>query len=467
MHFTTVKKGSKMGGTKGGGTMSGVILTQGRIDRQLIRLALPLLAGNLIQQFYNTVDMMIVGKAAGDGAFSAVGVAGSVMNLFTHLLIGFSVGFSILYANAYGAEDDSRLRKCLFTTGVITVGVTLTLSVGGLLFLRPILTLIQTPAELQGDCARYLVWIFGGLLFTGLYNLLAALLRAVGRTNVTLYALAAAMVCNIGLDLLLVAGLRMGVAGAALATVLSQALSTLLCGGYLFWRYPELRLTRRDLVFQNHLFRQSAQYGSLSALQQSSLYCGKLLIQSAINAMGAVAITAYTAASCVENLFLAFGDSGAAALSVFVAQNVGARRPDRMREGMRRGLRLMMGTSVALSLLLAALRRPALSLLISAGNTDALQAAGTYLGVMCPLYLLSFWGNSFQGYFRGLGRMSAAFCATILQITLRVLFTYLLPAQWGLLSVALATGLGWGAMVALQGWMSRRHRLERAVLHSA
>lgn len=132
------------------------------------------------------------------------------MNLFTHLLIGLSVGFSILYANAYGAEDYPWLRKSLFTTGVIGAGVTLALSGGGLLFLRPILTLIQTPAELQGDCARYLIGIFAGLLFTGLYNLLAALLRAIGRTSVTLYALAAAMVCNIGLDLLLGGGAANG-----------------------------------------------------------------------------------------------------------------------------------------------------------------------------------------------------------------------------------------------------------------
>ena len=169
--------------------------------------------------------------------------------------------------------------------------------------------------------------------------------------------------CNIGLDLFLVAGLRLGVAGAAAATVSAQALSALLCGGYLFRHYPQLRLTRQDLVFQRHLFRQSVQYGSVSALQESSLYCGKLLVQSAVNAMGPAAITAFTAASCIENLFLAFGNSGADALSVFVAQNQGARQPERVREGMRRGLRLLLVTSVALSLLLAFLRQPALSLL--------------------------------------------------------------------------------------------------------
>ena len=121
--------------------------------------------------------------------------------------------------------------------------------------------------------------------------------------------------------------------GAAAATVSAQALSALLCGGYLFRHYPQLRLTRQDLVFQRHLFRQSVQYGSVSALQESSLYCGKLLVQSAVNAMGPAAITAFTAASCIENLFLAFGNSGADALSVFVAQNQGARQPEQVREG--------------------------------------------------------------------------------------------------------------------------------------
>lgn len=447
--------------------MKNATLTRGKIDRQLIGLALPLLAGSLVQQFYNTVDMMIVSRAAGDNAFAAVGVASSVMNLFFYLLVGLTLGFSILYANAYGAEDFPRLRKYCFTTGVISVGVTLALSGGGLLFLQPILTMIQTPAELQGDCARYLSWIFAGLIFTCLYNLLAALLRAVGRTAVTLYALAAAMVCNIGLDLFLVAGLRLGVAGAAAATVSAQALSALLCGGYLFRHYPQLRLTRQDLVFQRHLFRQSVQYGSVSALQESSLYCGKLLVQSAVNAMGPAAITAFTAASCIENLFLAFGNSGADALSVFVAQNQGARQPERVREGMRRGLRLLLVTSVALSLLLAFLRQPALSLLISVGNSAALQAASSYLGAMCLLYILSFWANGYQGYFRGLGRISAAFCGTLLQITLRVVFTYLFPASWGLLSVALATGLGWVVMIAFQTCLSRRLTARVMALRSA
>ena len=184
-------------------------LTQGGITRQLIGLTLPLLLGNLIQQFYNTVDMMIVGQVAGQTPFAAIGVAGSLMSLFTCLLIGFNMGCSILFANRFGARDFAGLRRTVFTTGVILAGVTVLLTGVGLMCLDTVITLIQTPAELRADCRGYLFWILLGLAFTALYNLCATLLQALGKTQVTLLALTVAMVSNIGLDLLFVAGFQL------------------------------------------------------------------------------------------------------------------------------------------------------------------------------------------------------------------------------------------------------------------
>ena len=161
-------------------------LTQGGITRQLIGLTLPLLLGNLIQQFYNTVDMMIVGQVAGQTPFAAIGVAGSLMSLFTCLLIGFNMGCSILFANRFGARDFAGLRRTVFTTGVILAGVTVLLTGVGLMCLDTVITLIQTPAELRADCRGYLFWILLGLAFTALYNLCATLLQALGKTQVTL-----------------------------------------------------------------------------------------------------------------------------------------------------------------------------------------------------------------------------------------------------------------------------------------
>ena len=430
-------------------------LTQGSITRQLIGLTLPLLLGNLIQQFYNTVDMMIVGQVAGETPFAAVGVAGSLMSLFTCLLIGFSMGCSILFANRFGAQDFAGLRRTLFTTGVILAGVTVLLTGAGLLFLDTLIALIQTPMELRADCRAYLFWILIGLAFTALYNLCATLLQALGKTQVTLLALAVAMVSNILLDLLFVAGFQLSSVGAALATILAQCLSALVCLIYLWKTFPQLHLTRQDMILQKSCLLQASSYGSVSALQQSSLYFGKLLIQSAVNAMGAAAVTAFTAASCVDNLILAFGDSGIAALAVFVAQNDGAHCDKRITQGVRQGWRLMMGTSAVLGLILFLLRKQAMALLVPAGNAQAVTAACQYLGVMCVCYLLAFWADTNQGYFRGSGHISYAFYVTLLQIGLRVLFTYLLPSELGLTAVAAATGLGWVAMITLQTVLKR------------
>ena len=430
-------------------------LTQGGITRQLIGLTLPLLLGNLIQQFYNTVDMMIVGQVAGQTPFAAIGVAGSLMSLFTCLLIGFNMGCSILFANRFGARDFAGLRRTVFTTGVILAGVTVLLTGVGLMCLDTVITLIQTPAELRADCRGYLFWILLGLAFTALYNLCATLLQALGKTQVTLLALTVAMVSNIGLDLLFVAGFQLSAVGAALATVLAQGLSAMVCLVYLYKAFPQLRLTRQDRVLEQRCFLQASSYGAVSALQQSSLYLGKLLVQSAVNAMGAAAVTAFTAAGCVDNLILAFGDSGIAALAVFVAQNDGAHCQMRITQGIRQGGRLMIGTSVVLGTAVFLLRKQVMGLLVPEGNAQAVTAACQYLGVMCVCYLLAFWADTNQGYFRGSGHIHYAFYATLLQIVLRVLFTYLLPAELGVTAVAAATGLGWVAMIALQTLLKR------------
>ena len=343
----------------------------------------------------------------------------------------------------------------MFTTGVILAGVTVLLTGVGLMCLDTVITLIQTPAELRADCRGYLFWILLGLAFTALYNLCATLLQALGKTQVTLLALTVAMVSNIGLDLLFVAGFQLSAVGAALATVLAQGLSALVCLVYLYKAFPQLRLTRQDRALEQRCFLQASSYGAVSALQQSSLYLGKLLVQSAVNAMGAAAVTAFTAAGCVDNLILAFGDSGIAALAVFVAQNDGAHCQTRITQGIRQGGRLMIGTSVVLGTAVFLLRKQVMGLLVPEGNAQAVTAACQYLGVMCVCYLLAFWADTNQGYFRGSGHIHYAFYVTLLQIVLRVLFTYLLPAELGVTAVAAATGLGWVAMIALQTLLKR------------
>ncbi|WP_050622625.1 MATE family efflux transporter, partial [Clostridium phoceensis] len=330
--------------------METAALTRGSIPPQLVSLALPLIFGNILQQLYNTIDAMVIGRFAGETAFAAIGVAGTVMNLFLFLLSGCCTGISVLFAQQYGSRDLAGFRQEGFLASVFGGLFTLVLSLAALLLLRPLLTLMQTPEDVARLAADYLVVIFGGLLATFFYNLCAAALRSVGDTRSALLALLAAMAANLALDLLFVARLGMGIAGAAWATVLAQLLSVALCLLYLARRYPQLLFRREDRRLDRGLFRRedrrldrgllrrTVSYGAVSALHQSSLYIGKLLVQGAVNSMGTPMISAYTATTRIEGFANSFGDSGAQAVSVFTAQNTGAGEERRGRGGGRTSL---------------------------------------------------------------------------------------------------------------------------------
>ncbi|WP_312811230.1 MATE family efflux transporter [Sedimentibacter sp.] len=425
-------------------------LTEGNISRQIIRLAFPLLIGNIIQQFYNTINMMIVGRYVGENAFAAVGVSGSVMNFFIAVIIGLCVGFSILFASSYGAKDYDKLRKTIFMTAVIGLGMAVILSLTGFIFVKEILHAIKTPEPLFNEGVIYLRIIFIGMVFCVFYNLNASILQAIGKTNIMLFVLLISMICNLLLNYTFVAILRLEVKGAALATISSQAISAAMCIFYIRRFIPKLKLSKADMVWDKKIFAISFKFGFTSSLQQSSLYFGKLLVQSAINALGTAAVMAYTADILIEQLLLAFGDSGAAAIAVFVAQNYGHNEIERVKNGLVKGLKLMVTTGVILSGLLFILKPVVLSLLISRTNIEVTNLALGYLGIMCIFYPLSFVANSYQGYFRGIGMIHFAFIATFSQIVIRVILIHNLTALMHLNAVALSTGIGWIAMISIQ-----------------
>lgn len=425
-------------------------LTEGKISKQIIKLAFPLLIGNIIQQFYNTINMMIVGRYVGENAFAAVGVSGSVMNFFIAIIIGLCLGFSILYANSYGAKDYDKLRKTIFLTSVIGIGITVFLSLIGFVFVKEILYAIKTPELLLNESSSYLRIIFIGMIFSIFYNLNASILQAIGKTNVMLFVLLISMICNLIFNFTFVAILKMEVRGAALATIFSQAISAALCVFYIRRFIPNLKLDKADMVWDKKIFSTSVKYGFTSSLQQSSLYFGKLLVQSAINALGTAAVLAYTAAVLIEQLLLAFGDSGAAAIAVFVAQNYGHNEMERVKNGLKNGLKLMVVTGVVLSSVLFVIKPYVLSLLISIENINVTTISLGYISIMCLFYPLSFIANSFQGYFRGIGKIHIAFIGTISQIIVRIILIYNLTKFMHLNAVALSTGVGWIVMVSIQ-----------------
>lgn len=426
------------------------VLTQGSISQQLIWLALPLICGNILQQLYNTVDAFVIGRFLGSTAFGAVGVAGTVMNLFIFILSGCCAGISVLFAQFYGSQDLAAFRREGFLSLVFGLGLTMVLGLGALALLGPLLHLIQTPAELQPLVTGYLNVIFLGLPVTFLYNLGSAALRAAGNTLAALLPLLAATMLNIGLDVLFVGGFSMGIAGAAVATVLSQGMAALLALGYLKWKLPQLLFGRADIGMDWDMLRRTASFGVVSALHQSAVYIGKLLVQGAVNAQGSEAINAYTATTRIEGFANSFGDSGAEAMSVFIAQNTGAGETQRVKRGFFTGMALLIGLGLAMSLIMFVGARASLVLLLGESGLAALGEGMGYLRWISLFYVLCFIGSAYVGFYRGSGRVSVPVIGSTLQITIRVILSYALTGTLGLSGVAVATGIGWLTIVIFQ-----------------
>ena len=426
-------------------------LTSGPITLQLLRLALPLLGANVLQQLYNIANSLVVTWCLGERALATLGVAESVMNLYIYVITGACVGAGVLVAQFYGEGNLSRLRRQLYISAVLIGGSVLAAVALGQLFLPQILGLISTPTDLTGDVSRYLRIILVGMLFTFTYNYLAAALRAIGDTRAALLFLFLSLGYNLVCAWVLVAVLDLGIMGTALATATAQMLSSALCLLYIRKKRPFLLFGREDMRMDATLVRRTVSYAAVAALQQSSLYLGKLMIQGAVNSISAVstaAISAFTAAGRIENFTQAFGMSGCEAIAIFVAQNRGAGEERRAVRGFRMWAAVTIGTGLLFSAAMGLFAVPMARLFLDGG--EGLAPCASYLRLISWFYVLSFVGLSFVGWFRGSGRMNVTFLGTTLQIVIRVVATYLLVDAMELDAVALATGLGWVAIVLFQ-----------------
>ncbi|WP_101696323.1 MATE family efflux transporter [Clostridium minihomine] len=435
---------------------SPVHLSEGKIRPHLIRLALPLLVGNILQQFYNLISAVIVERYLGETAFAAVGIAGTVMNLFIFVLGGCCTGIAVVMASLYGKRDFPALRQAIFLSLVFGASFTILISVLGLLGTPFLLRLIQTPENVSYLAVEYLNTIFLGLLACFLYNFFAAVLRAIGNTKSALLFLVISIAISLVLAVLFVAKMGLGVRGAALSAVLAQILSAVLCFIYIMRSLPFLRVHREDMHYDGALIGRISKFSLVSAMHQSSLYIGKLLVQGAVNTMGLAAISAYTATTRVEGIVLAVGDSGAESISVFVAQNTGAGKKQRAREGFLTGLRIMLLVVAVLSVCLFFLAEPLMHFFVSSDNAQTIAYGTSYLQILCFCYFLSYTGSAFVGYFRGSGRVDIPFIGTTIHVSVRVILSYLLVSQLGMDAVAYATGIGWIIVVVFHSVMFRR-----------
>lgn len=431
-------------------------LASGNIQRQLLTLAVPLIIGNILQQLYNTIDALVAGRFIGTEAFAAVGVAASVMNLFIFILSGGCTGVGIIWAQFYGQKDWRSFRREGFLAFAVGTAFTLLISVAGWCATDGILRLISTPQAIMPLLKIYLQIIFAGLLTTFLYNYCSALLRAVGDTFMALFFLAVAMLLNLLLDLLFVAVLRWGIGGAAWATVLAQFFAAFCCYLYLRRRLPQLLWRKDDIKMDFKLLRRTCGYALATAMHNSNLYIGKLLVQGAVNGCGVGMVAAYTAAGRLEGFINSFGDSGTAALNIFIAQNIGASRPDRVKRGFFVGLKLLVLFGAASSLLLYVGAPAGIAFMLGTGSGESWLQGVEYMQVVALFYFLCFTGNALTGYFEGCGQLVIPTVGATGHIALRALLAYLFIDEYGLISVAYATGAGWLCVVCFWFWKARQ-----------
>ncbi|QBE98662.1 Multidrug resistance protein NorM [Blautia producta] len=310
-------------------------MTAGSPAKAIVGFTIPVLIGNIFQQFYSMVDTIIVGKFVGTKALAAVGSVGTINFLIIGFMLGLTAGFTVLTAQRYGAGDMKNMRRTVGSAAVLSLMVTVVMTLVSMLGMHGLLEFMHTPEDIFADAYQYIMIICGGIFATVLYNLLASVLRALGNSQVPLYFLILSALLNVLLDLLFIIVFQWGAAGAAYATVISQGVSGVLCLVYIAKKMPELRLQKDDFRLSAHIVKMQVGIGIPMALQYSITAIGTMMVQSALNMLGSMAVAAFTAASKVEQIatqaYVALGTT----MATYCAQNIGAGKIDRIRKGFR------------------------------------------------------------------------------------------------------------------------------------
>ena len=427
-------------------------MTEGKIIPQLTGFTVPLILGNLFQLTYNAADSVIVGKFVGDDALAAVGTAGPVMNMVILFISGMCMGAGILMSTQYGAKKYAQLERQVSTAMIGGLGFSAAVTVLLLVFAHPLLVLLQVPQDIIGSAAVYLRIIFGGLIFTFIYNFFSNTLRALGDSRAPLIFLIISAALNVVLDLFFVLALEWGVPGSALATVLSEALCCLFCLGYIKKKVPLLCLGKKWKVFDRAVLGRTFSYGITSALQQMCVQLGKICVQTIVNVQGVAFIAAFTAINRVDDFAMTPQQNIAHASTTFMAQNRGAGKIRRMKQGFYCTILLeTVYTAVVLALVFL-FSRQIMELFVGNDSEEVVTLGAAYLKLIALMYVMPEATNIIQGFFRGLGDLKVTLVSTILNMSARFLSAWIMIhiMHGGFDRLAWANFFGWVAMLAFQ-----------------
>ena len=426
-------------------------LINGNITGAMLRFAFPLMLGNLLQQCYNIADTLIVGRVLGADALAAVGSSYALIVFVTSVFIGLCMGCSAVFSMQYGSNDFKEMRRSIFSSIVLVGGVTLFLNVCSLVFLSPIIRILQTPPEVERMVHD------------------AFLLRAVGNSVVPLVFLIVSVVLNIVLDVLMMVTLDMGVEGAALATVISQIVGSLGLCLYTYKHFPELRLKRTDCIVSRQSLAKITSYSFLTGVQQSVMNFGILMVQGLVNSFGTAVMAAFAAAVKIDSFaYMPVQDFGNA-FSTFIAQNFGAGRVERIRRGIRIAVCITTAFSIFVSFLVFLLSPWLMAFFVSPEETDIINIGVEYLRIEGSFYVGIGYLFLLYGYYRAVALPSMSVVLTVVSLGTRVALAYFLASvpAIGYTGIWWSVPIGWALADIIGVWFYQSKHKKRLMTYRA
>lgn len=418
-------------------------MTQGSPLKLILGFSVPILFGSLFQQFYNIVDTMIVGRILGVGSLAAVGATGTVCFLTIGFCIGVCSGFAIPLSHKFGAGDHVGLRRYMANGVWLAIAFSVVLTALTVLLCRNILVWMQTPADILEEAYEYLIVIFWGIPTVFLYNMAAGIIRSLGDSRTPVFFLILSSVLNICLDLFFILKLGMGVAGAAWATVLSQAVSGVACAIYMVHKFQILHPKKGEWALDAHMLGVLCGMGIPMGLQYSITAIGSVILQSATNTLGTTAVASVTAGSRIANILGCPFEAMGTTMATYGGQNVGARKLERIGSGLKECIKLGIGYSV-IALLIAVFGGKYLALLfVDAGETEIIGNVQMYLIFNTAAYSLLALVNIIRFLIQGMGFSTFAILAGVLEMVARSLVAFLLVPRMGFTGTCLGNPMAW------------------------
>lgn len=438
-------------------------MTSGNPAKLLLLFAIPVIFGNMFQQLYSIVDTIIVGRALGVHALAAVGCTGSITFLVLGFVNGFTQGLAIITSQRFGAEDEEGVKNSFAASILLSISVVIIMTIAAMLLANTILQALKTPDDIIHDAYIYLQINFFGIFAPVFFNMFSSMIRALGDSKRPLYFLITACFINIILDLIFVCIFHMGVAGAAWATIIAQSIAALFCLFHIKKHIPQLQLEKRHFQTVGNEWKEHLVFGLPMAFQMSIIAIGSMILQSALNSLGAISVAAYTAAQKIDSIATMPLSSFGAAISTYTAQNYGAGKIERIKKGVFQCILLSVGFSIFMGILNITAGGQMASVFVGNGEKEVLELAKQYLVING----VSYWTLSLLFIYRltlqGLGQSIIPTVTGIMELVMRILGAWVLVQQFGFAGAAASNPLAWvgGCLPGLVAYYVTMHKMRK------